>query len=115
MDIEEQLVYQSENHKQEVADRLLKLLMIGKINKIPLHIVDKLKWDLGLPQDYAKSIVPEFPDYFQVNKSNDLLFLELVCWSSELAVSVMEKKAMSGGIGYRKGMPIEFPVQYSRE
>ncbi|KAM7507648.1 hypothetical protein LguiA_018101 [Lonicera macranthoides] len=116
LDAEEQLVYQTENHKQEVADRLLKLLMIGRINKIPLCLLECLKFDLGLPQDYTQSVVPEFPDYFQVtgNAGNGDLSLELVCWSNDLAVSVIEKKAMRSAAGYRKGMPIAFPLQYSR-
>ncbi|KAJ0024585.1 hypothetical protein Pint_07770 [Pistacia integerrima] len=106
LDAEELLVYQSETYKQVVADRLLKLLMISRINKVPLKIIENLKWDIGLPQDYLRSIVPEFPDYFRVigsKDSKDGCFgsgdfgeLELVCWSNELAVSVMEKKAKDG-------------------
>ncbi|KAK2972666.1 hypothetical protein RJ640_003439 [Escallonia rubra] len=109
LDAEESLIYHSESHRQDAANRLLKLLMIGKINRIPLRIIDCLKWDLGLPQDYTKSIVPEFPDYFKVTSGNDES-LELVCWSNELAKSVIEKKER----GYEKGMPIAFPLQYSR-
>ncbi|CAK9140277.1 unnamed protein product [Ilex paraguariensis] len=109
LDAEENLIYQSETYKQEVADRLLKLLMIARVNKIPLNIIDSLELDMGLPQDYRKSIVPEFPDYFQVVKGNESM-LELVCWNNELAVSGVEKKAMCG----ERGMPIAFPVQYSR-
>ena len=40
--------------------------MISKTNKIPLSIIECLKWDLGLPNNYEKTIVPEFPDYFRV-------------------------------------------------
>ncbi|OIT32341.1 PREDICTED: protein ROOT PRIMORDIUM DEFECTIVE 1 [Nicotiana attenuata] len=92
LDSDEELFYQSVSYKEDVADRILKLLMIGKTNKIPLHVIDKLKWDLGLCDSYAKTLVPEYPDYFQVN--NNELVLELVCWSHELAVSFMQKKAM---------------------
>lgn len=98
-DKEEEIIYQSVDYKQEVADRLLKLLMISRVNKIPLSVVDKLKWAMGLPQDYVKTIVPEFPDYFRVINDTKDEVLELVCWSSELAVSVMEKKGM---------VPVEF-------
>ncbi|KAA8538596.1 hypothetical protein F0562_028210 [Nyssa sinensis] len=108
-----QLIYQSDNYKQQAAGRLLKLLMIARVNKIPLHIVDQLRWDLGLPQDYTQTIVPEFPDYFRVTGANDSL-LELVCWSNDLAVSVLEKNAMKRVVGYEKGMPITFSLQYSR-
>ncbi|KAJ6693588.1 hypothetical protein OIU85_004371 [Salix viminalis] len=120
LDIEEQLVYQSENYKNDVANRLLKLLMISRIDKIPLKLLDLLLWDLGLPQDCVKSLVPEFPDYFRVLRDKNLspglgsdLGLELVCWSNELAVSVMEKKVKSRETSYVKGMPIEFPMQFS--
>ncbi|KAI3733152.1 hypothetical protein L1987_64370 [Smallanthus sonchifolius] len=99
LDAEEQILFQSEIHKIDVANRLLKLLMLARINKIPLSVIDRLKWDLGLPNDYAQIVVPQFPDYFKVTGDE----LELVCWSDELAVSVMQSNSMSS-----------FPVQYSR-
>ncbi|XP_056851239.1 protein WHAT'S THIS FACTOR 9, mitochondrial-like [Raphanus sativus] len=105
LDAEEQLVYASEEYKQGLADRLLKLLMINRINKIPLEILELLKWDLGLPRGYAETVVPEFPDYFRVCRGE----LELVCWSKEHAVSVLEKKAKE----YTKGAPIAFPMKFS--
>ncbi|EOA34289.1 hypothetical protein CARUB_v10021804mg [Capsella rubella] len=119
LDADEQLVYGSESYKQGLADRLLKLLMINRINKIPLEVLDLLKWDLGLPQDYVETMVPEFPDYFRVIKSKLRGCsgeLELVCWSSEHAVSVLEKKARMIGKGkgeFTKGSPIAFPMKFS--
>ncbi|CAL1408397.1 unnamed protein product [Linum trigynum] len=120
LDAEEQLVYQSESYRQNVADRLVKLVMLARIDKIPLNVLDCIKWDLGLPDDYVKSIVPEFPDYFRVvgskNSSSRLgpeMALELVCWCDESAVSVMEKKAKSGGKVYEKGKPLSFEMQFS--
>lgn len=101
LDAEEQLLFESEIQKQDVADRLLKLLMIARINKIPLSVIDRLKWDLGLPNDYTQTVVPQFPDYFQVTSTGNEL--ELVCWSEKLASSVMEKNSTSS-----------FPLQYSR-
>lgn len=95
--------------------------MISRANKIPLSIIERLKWDLGLPQDYEKTLLPEFPDYFQIvgdpsssKGSEDGRALELVCWSNELATSLLEKKAMKGKLGYEKGMAIAFPMQFSR-
>lgn len=110
LDAEEMLVYQSDAFKQDAADRLLKLLMISRVNKFPLGIIDRLKWDLGLPQDYVKSIVPEFPDYFRVVGGNEPV-LELVCWIEELGTSVMEKKAKTRG--KESGVGNEFPMHYS--
>ncbi|RVW35759.1 Protein WHAT'S THIS FACTOR 1-like [Vitis vinifera] len=121
LDGEELSIFQTENYRKQAADRLLKLLMLSRINKIPLTIVDRLKWDLGLPQDYVETLVPEFPDYFQVTSAEDhfsgsrgMRVLELVCWSNELAISVMEKKAMAGQGGFEKGMAIAFPLHFSR-
>ncbi|KAJ4849523.1 hypothetical protein Tsubulata_021106 [Turnera subulata] len=119
LDAEEQLVYQSESYKRDVADRLLKLLMVTRIDKIPLKILNLLKWEMGLPDDYVESLVPEFPDYFRVigeegglvSGSGSDLGLELVCWSDALAVSVMEKK-VKGGV--EKGEAIAFPMKFSR-
>ncbi|KAE8720754.1 O-Glycosyl hydrolases family 17 protein isoform 1 [Hibiscus syriacus] len=113
VDVDEHLVYESVSYRQLVADRLLKLLMISRMNKIPISILNKLKWDLGLPQNYLKTLVPEFPDYFRVVGADESGQLELVCWSKELAVSVLEKKAMEGGYGYSMGMPLAFPVKFS--
>ncbi|XP_049344247.1 protein WHAT'S THIS FACTOR 9, mitochondrial [Solanum verrucosum] len=107
IDSDEELFYQSVSYKEDVADRLLKILMIGKINKIPLHVIDKLKWDLGLCNNFVETIVPEYPDYFQVN---DESMLELVCWSHELAVSFLEKQAVKCE---SEDLLVKFDLKYS--
>ncbi|ERN14950.1 hypothetical protein AMTR_s00032p00206100 [Amborella trichopoda] len=140
----------SESLRHDIADRLLKLLMLTRHKRLPLTLIDQLKWDLGLPNDYVRSILPDFPDYFQIipnpepnpspnsafkplwsdpfekpnpklnstspnpNSSLNSLWLDLVCWSDELAVSVMEKKAMKEGKEYKKGMALAFPLSFSR-
>ncbi|CAN4081399.1 unnamed protein product [Withania somnifera] len=109
LDSDEELFYQSLSYKEDVAVRLLKLLMIGKINKIPLHVIDKLKWDLGLCNNYVKTIVPEYPDYFEVNNES---VLELVCWSHELAVSFLQKQAMKCESEI-EDLLIKFDLKYS--
>lgn len=105
-------MYQTESYKHQVAERLFRLLMLVRSNKLPLNIIELFKWDLGLPQDYETSIVPEYPDYFKIvvgkSGSRDL---EMVCWSNELSTAFMEKKAKRGHV---KGMPIAFPMQFSR-
>ncbi|KAG9134688.1 hypothetical protein Leryth_001013 [Lithospermum erythrorhizon] len=88
LDAEENLVYESVEYKQDLADRLLKMLMIGRMNRISLSVFDRLKWELGLPDNFVEFIVPDFPDYFRVSGNDGML--ELVCWTDELAVSAME-------------------------
>ncbi|XP_059280334.1 protein WHAT'S THIS FACTOR 9, mitochondrial [Lycium ferocissimum] len=110
LDEDEELFYQSVSYKQDVADRVLKLLMIGKVTKIPLCVLDKLKWDLGLCDSFVKSVVPEFPDYFQVSGSESVL--ELVCWSHELAVSFMQKEVMKCEEN-NEDLLVKFALKYS--
>ncbi|KAI3913837.1 hypothetical protein MKX01_039214 [Papaver californicum] len=117
IDDKEELIYRDLTHRNDIAERLLKLLMLARVDKIPLWVVDRFKWDLGLPHDYVSTLLREYPDYFRVTKMESkyenrkpVLALELVCWSDELAKSVMEKNTR----GYEKGMPIAFPVRYSR-
>ncbi|KAE9621100.1 putative plant organelle RNA recognition domain-containing protein [Lupinus albus] len=112
IDGDEKLMHESDSYRKQLADRLLKLLMISRNRKIPLGIIEHLKWDLGLPQDYEKSVIPEFPDCFRVVRDKmcgfrgrDDRVLELVCWSDELAVSVIEKNS--------KGGELVFPVKFS--
>ncbi|KAL3638751.1 hypothetical protein CASFOL_016658 [Castilleja foliolosa] len=66
----------------------------------------------GLPRNYAKIIIPEFPDYFRVINENKFgengKRLELVYWTDEFAVSEMKKK---GG----KDEKTPFLMQYSKE
>lgn len=100
------------NYKQDIASRLLKLLMISRVNKIPIFVLERLKWELGLPLNYEKALIPEFPDYFRVIGGDDFganeKVLELVCWSDECAVSEVEKKGGKSG-------KIEFLLQFSKE
>ncbi|KAK7364573.1 hypothetical protein VNO80_13310 [Phaseolus coccineus] len=105
LDAEEQLVYQSHQFKHQSADKLLKLLMIARIHKIPLPLIEHLQWDLGLPDDYTETVVPEFPDYFRIADG----FLELVCWSHELAVSVLQNRKQKDEFDGQ----LVFPVQFS--
>ncbi|CAL9020773.1 unnamed protein product [Prunus brigantina] len=135
LDAEEELMYQGESYRQDVADRLLKLLMLVRTNKLPLNVIERLKWDLGLPHDYQKSLVHEYPDYFNIvvgknsaSGSKDLRDLELVCWRNEMATSVFEKnaaakekkasakkkRALSGDSPSKEEEQCVFPMQFSR-
>ncbi|XP_027366963.1 protein WHAT'S THIS FACTOR 9, mitochondrial [Abrus precatorius] len=104
LDAEEQLMHQTDRFKQHVADRLLKLLMIARVHKIPLRVIELLKWDLALPHNYVETVIPEFPDCFRIVDE----FLELVCWSHELAVSVLQKNGKGN-----EDLELVFPVQFS--
>ncbi|KAL0914420.1 hypothetical protein M5K25_014765 [Dendrobium thyrsiflorum] len=104
-----------ESSRDNAADRLLRLLMLAPYRRLPLPLIDRLRWDLGLPCDFVRSLLPDFPDYFQISPSSgrDNLDIELVCYRKDLAVSAMEDYAMRTG-GYKKGASLAFPLHFSR-
>ncbi|KAK7380596.1 hypothetical protein VNO78_33111 [Psophocarpus tetragonolobus] len=108
LDADEQLLHHSDRFKQQAAEKLSKLLMLSRIHKIPLSIIKLLLWDVGLPDDYAQTVVPEFPDCFRIADG----FLELVCWSHELAVPALQHRSRKNREDEFDG-EVVFPVQFS--
>ncbi|KAL0365010.1 UNVERIFIED_CONTAM: hypothetical protein Sangu_0598600 [Sesamum angustifolium] len=101
---DEMLILSMSHYRKDVAERLAKLLMLTRARKLPLYLIDMIKYDLGLPDDYLLTLLLEFPDYFQIcdmgfrNSCGDaVLGLELVSWRDELAVSEMDKRARREG------------------
>lgn len=88
---------------------------------MPIYIIEKLKWDMGLPHDYVLTLLADFPEYFQVCEVKDeltgeqILALELVSWREELAVSELERRLLNGvELGRKKGSRIAFPMSLPR-
>ncbi|XP_078178331.1 protein WHAT'S THIS FACTOR 9, mitochondrial-like [Carex rostrata] len=102
--------------QSDVADRLLKLLMLSPSRKLPLWLVERLRWNLGLPRDFIRSVLPKYPDYFCTSPSmsnHGELDLEVVYYRRDLAVSSMESYAKRTG-EYKNGSPLAFPLHFSR-
>ncbi|KAK8963177.1 hypothetical protein KSP40_PGU003245 [Platanthera guangdongensis] len=104
-----------QSSRTDAADRLLRLLMLSPYRRLPLPLIDRLRWDLGLPCDFVRSLLPDFPDYFQISPSpaRNSLDIELVCYRKDLAISALEHYAMRTG-EYRKSTPLAFPLHFSR-
>lgn len=119
---EELAIHSSASHRDDAVKRLAKFLMLTRATKLPLHIIDRFKFDLGLPHNYITFLLADYPDYFQVCEIEDLrgdqrsdLALELVSWRKEFAVSEMERRASNGdGLGVVKGMPIRYSMNFPR-
>lgn len=111
------------HYRKDVVKRLARLLMLSRAGKLPLHLIDMFKYDLGLPHDYILTLLPEFPEYFQIcdmgfqNSDGHVVFgLELVSWRDDLAVSeIMEKKRREGGNGKKIDFFINLPRGYDLE
>lgn len=63
---EESAIHSLPCHRDDAVKRLAKLLMLANARKLPLHVVDKFKYDLGLPHNNIKSLLVDYPEYFQV-------------------------------------------------
>ncbi|MCD9558694.1 hypothetical protein HAX54_016228, partial [Datura stramonium] len=96
---DETLFLNLSHYRKDLAQRLAKLLMLTRAKKLPFYVIDRFKFDLGLPHDYLLSLLPEFPEYFQICQMGfkdsdgcEVFGLELVKWREDLAVSLMEKR-----------------------
>ncbi|KAK8625378.1 hypothetical protein V6N13_090251 [Hibiscus sabdariffa] len=115
---EELAIHCSPCHRNDAVNRLAKLLMLTKAGRLPLCIVDMFKFDLGLPSNYVTFLLSDYPEYFHVceckspSDGKETLFLELVSWRDELAVSEMEKRAsFSENVKLKKGLPLRFSMK----
>ncbi|KAJ8529767.1 hypothetical protein K7X08_036602 [Anisodus acutangulus] len=89
--------------------------MLTRAKRLPFYVIERFKFDLGLPHDYLLSFLPEFPEYFQICQMGfkdfngcEVFGLELVKWRKDLAVSVMEKGVH---IRYSMNLPRGFDLQ----
>jgi hypothetical protein len=112
---EEMAVHNSGTNREDTAQRLARLLMLAGMTRLPIYVIEKLKWDMGLPHDYFTTLLAYYPDYFDVcviqdpMSGQEVLALELVSWRKELSVSELEKRVMYYGVG--KGRhDIQFPM-----
>ncbi|KAL6634480.1 hypothetical protein ACP70R_027151 [Stipagrostis hirtigluma subsp. patula] len=95
----------------DLVARLRRLLMLTLPRSLPLHTVDLLRWDLGLPSDYRASILRRYPDHFAVDQpeGDERVWLRLLSWDDRLAVSELEKSADGGD-----ATCLPFPVSFTR-
>lgn len=105
--------------KELASQRLVKLLMLTKACRVPISIIDDLKFDLGLPQNFVLELVSYFPEYFRVcdlgydGNGDDLgLGLELVSWRKELAVPCILKEEFGDDFGCKSGRVVKFPMSF---
>ncbi|KAK1429248.1 hypothetical protein QVD17_11454 [Tagetes erecta] len=115
-------IYQSQ--ELEIVERLCKVLMMSKDHQLPIQSIHPLRWDLGFPYDYDKTLIEKHGDKFRLVKdSNGLLCLKLVKWVDEFAVSELQKSNEIKGLSnicYRRGenslgFELNFPRGYGAQ
>jgi hypothetical protein len=119
LDSQEQSIHQ--DRESDTVERLCRLLMMMKTRTIELQSLYPLKWDLGLPDDFAKVLVPKYPDHFRfVKASNGVACLRLAEWREEFAASALERSNESSKLGneyrqFKRGQTaLAFPMSFPR-
>ncbi|KAL1312047.1 hypothetical protein HN51_038682 [Arachis hypogaea] len=105
-----------ERDQLELRDRLCRLLMLTRDRILPLQTIDQLKWDLGLPNDYPSSFVPNHPDRFSlVRLPDNRVGLKLLFWDDKLAVpEILKNASLQQDQEDIKNGTLAFPVSFTR-
>ncbi|XP_038883377.1 protein WHAT'S THIS FACTOR 9, mitochondrial [Benincasa hispida] len=108
-------------HENDTVERLCRVLMMMKTRAVPLQSLRPLEWDLGLPCDFERSLVPRYPDHFRLVKaSNGDWCLRLMEWREEFAVSALQRSNQSSELGdayrqFKRGhTTLAFPMNFPR-
>lgn len=122
LDSQEEIIHQS--HEGDTVERLCRLLMMMRTRTVSLRSLHSLKFDLGLPDNYEKTLVMRYPDHFCfVKAANGNPCLKLVTWRDEFAFSALQKRnerdAVSGEDGlyreFKRGQSaLTFPMSFPR-
>lgn len=95
--------------------------MMMKSRMAPFQSLHPLKWDLGLPDDFDKTLIRKYPDHFRVVKaSNGLASLGLAQWREEFAVSALQRSNERSEVGneyreFKRGRTaLEFPMSFPK-
>ncbi|EPS74230.1 hypothetical protein M569_00525, partial [Genlisea aurea] len=111
-----------QDSEADAVERLCRVLMMTKSRMLPLHSLHPLKWDLGLPDDYATGLIRNHPNHFRVVKgTHGSNCLRLVDWSEEFSVSTLQKMnekeedAHEGYRDFKRGKAaLQFPMSFPR-
>ncbi|KAL3625393.1 hypothetical protein CASFOL_030847 [Castilleja foliolosa] len=109
-----------EECEADTVERLSRVLMITKNKMLPLQSLHPLKWDLGLPDDFDRTLTKKYPNHFKIVKgTSGLNCLKLVQWREEYSVSALQKMnestEISGYRDFKRGKTaLEFPMSFPR-
>ncbi|KAL3840094.1 hypothetical protein ACJIZ3_024685 [Penstemon smallii] len=82
------------------VERLAKLLMMSKNQRLNIMKINEFKRNFGFPDDYLLRIVPKYSDMFRVvnyTGRRSSMHIELISWKQEYAVSSVERLAKKEG------------------
>ncbi|KAF6135869.1 hypothetical protein GIB67_038941 [Kingdonia uniflora] len=76
-----------------------KLLMMSMDCRIPLEKIEMIESELGLPQDFKKSLILKYPEFFLLKDVNGVVYLSLESWDSSPAITAREERLKFGNVG----------------
>ncbi|GAV92942.1 PORR domain-containing protein, partial [Cephalotus follicularis] len=114
--MEELLLEEKEIMNEMQSDRVnkvRKLLMMSKYNRIPLSKIQHCRLLFGVPDDF-RDRVAKYPEFFRIVMEDDgKRILELVKWDPLLAVSAIEREFLVDEDRVKK--MFKFPVKYGKD
>ncbi|KAI3444173.1 hypothetical protein Pfo_000838 [Paulownia fortunei] len=117
-----------EKHGEKAAEYVTRMLMMAADKRLALDKIAHFRRDLGLPMDFRKHWVHNYPENFKVVQPfkpyDDGEYLELVSWKSGWAITELEKTVL----GIKQGQndsdhvpgllslafPLKFPHNYKK-
>ncbi|KAI4324414.1 hypothetical protein MLD38_029906 [Melastoma candidum] len=89
-----------ERQEPVLAERLAKLLMMSRNQRLNVMKLNELKRSFGFPDDYILRIVANYGDVFRIinpGGRKNSMDIELISWDTNLAVSAVEASAREQG------------------
>ncbi|KAG8363399.1 hypothetical protein BUALT_Bualt19G0018300 [Buddleja alternifolia] len=101
------------------VERLAKLLMMSKNQRLNVLKINELKRNFGFPDDFLLRLVPKYSDMFRVvnyTGRRSSMEIELTSWNPDFAVSAIEKLAKNEGreIGFSCSLPSTWIKSWER-
>lgn len=102
--------------ESDLVDRLRRLLMMSVDRALPLGTIDQLRWDMGLPSCYQRSLVPRYPTFFDLIQppGDERVWMKLVSWDTRLAVSELQRSRAAQVSEEGEEKCLAFPVRFPR-
>ncbi|XP_065861288.1 protein WHAT'S THIS FACTOR 1 homolog, chloroplastic [Euphorbia lathyris] len=111
-----------EENSDKAAEHVTRCIMMSVDKRLPIYKIANFRRDFGLPMDFRKKWVHQYPKLFRVVKSgNEMEYLELVNWDPAWAITELEKKVLglSETSVHEPGLltlsfPTKFPPNYKK-
>ncbi|KAL6523372.1 hypothetical protein OROGR_016975 [Orobanche gracilis] len=117
-----------EKHGEKAAEYVTRMLMMSLDKRLALEKIAHFRRDIGLPMDFRKHWVHNYPENFKVvqpfKPHDETEYLELVSWKPGWAIAELEKTVLGIKGGQNDSdrvpgllslaFPLKFPASYKK-